>query len=332
MSLPGIAVRIETHDPIEFQEATAPWDTTLLQIAPGAFHSQTEYVQVNDIVFYREHWNQRMIATGTTPEGYFVFGGSLSSPSGEAIAWCGDKANREQLAFGRPASEMEIIFPHDTNHIGLLIPLQTMRHYFGEELLAHALMTTHHHLKCNQHHNSDLITLLDRMVSKYMANPALLTNAHECNAAELQLMDSLAESFDVFHKQSHRATTGHQRRHTLHRAINISKNIRAPITVPELARKSGMSQRSLELAFHESLGISPRLYLLRRRLNSVHSELLVSDTGSGKVTEIALRWGFTELGRFAGYYKHLFGESPSVTLNSSKATLEKRLSDIMPSK
>ena len=331
MSLPGIAVRIETHDPIEFQEATAPWDTTLQQMTPGAFHSQTEYVQVNDIVFYREHWNQRMIATGTTPEGYFVFGGSLSSPSEEDVVWCGDKVHREQLAFGRPSSEMEIIFPHETNHIGLLIPLHTMRHYFGEELLAHALMTTHHHLKCNQHYNSDLITLLDRMVSKYMANPALLANAQECNAAELQLIDSLAESFDVFHKKSHRATPSH-RRQTFHRAINISKNIRAPITVPELATKSGMSQRSLELAFHESLGISPRLYLLRLRLNSVYSELHASDAGSGKVTEVAMRWGFTELGRFAGYYKHLFGESPSVTLNCRKATPEKRLRDIMPSK
>ena len=95
---------------------------------------------------------------------------------------------------------------------------------------------------------------------------------------------------------------------------------------------SGMSQRSLELAFHESLGITPRQYLYRHRLNSVYSELQVSDAGSAMITEVAGRWGFTELGRFAGNYKHLFGELPSVTLKRCKASPEKRLTDITRSK
>ena len=49
-------------------------------------------------------------------------------------------------------------------------------------------------------------------------------------------------------------------------------------------------------------------------------------------TEVAAQWGFTELGRFAGYYKHLFGESPSMTLKRRKASPEKRVSDVMCSK
>jgi len=331
MAPPGTAVRIETHDPIEFQEATAPWETTLRQMTQGSFHSQTEYVLVNDIVFYREHWNQRMIATGSTPEGYFVFGGSLSYPSGRPIDWCGGEASRKQLAFGRPASEMEIIFPKETNHIGLLIPLYLMQHYFGEEWVAGALTSRHHHLKRNPQLSCDLITRLDHMVSKYMANPALLANVHECKAAELQIINDLSESFDVFHRETQRVTRC-QRRQILHRAINFSKNLNKPITVPELAAASGMSQRSLELAFHESLGISPRQYLHRHRLNGVYSELLVSDAGSAMVTDVAEQWGFTELGRFAGYYKQLFGESPSMTLKRRKASPEKRLSDVVRSK
>ena len=68
MATPSTASRIETHDPIEFQEATVPWNTILYQMTPEPFHSQTEYVQVNDIIFYREHWRSpRMIATGSTP-------------------------------------------------------------------------------------------------------------------------------------------------------------------------------------------------------------------------------------------------------------------------
>jgi AraC-like DNA-binding protein len=226
---------------------------------------------------------------------------------------------------------MEIIFPKETNHIGLLIPLHLMQHYFGEESFAYALTSRHHHLKCNLQRGCNLITQLDRMISKYMTNPALLADAHECKAAELQLINDLAESFDVFHRKTQRVTPS-QRCQILHRAINFSKNLHEPITVPELTAASGMSQRSLELAFQESLGITPRQYLHRHRLNGVYSELLVSDPGSTMVTKIAEQWGFTELGRFAGYYKHLFGESPSVTLNRRKAPLEKRLSDVVRNK
>jgi AraC-like DNA-binding protein len=32
------------------------------------------------------------------------------------------------------------------------------------------------------------------------------------------------------------------------------------------------------------------------------------------VTGIALRWNFHELGRFAGAYRRIFGETPSATL------------------
>ena len=136
-------------------------------MTPGPFHSQTEYVQVNGIIFYREHWTPRVISTGTTPKGYFLFGGSLSSPSGKSVDWCGAEANQEQLAIGCPASEMEIIFPQDTRHLALLVPHQLMQHYFGEELLAYALTSGIRHLKCNPQHGGHLFTRLDRMHSVY---------------------------------------------------------------------------------------------------------------------------------------------------------------------
>ena len=58
----------------------------------------------------------------------------------------------------------------------------------------------------------------------------------------------------------------------------------------------------------------PARYLRRRRLNGVRGEFRSPDGAPARVTDIAMRWGFWELGRFASEYRALFGELPSDTL------------------
>jgi AraC-like DNA-binding protein len=86
-------------------------------------------------------------------------------------------------------------------------------------------------------------------------------------------------------------------------------------TIADLAVYAGVSERSLHAAFRRQLGISPMSYVRRRRLEHAHDELLRLDPTTGaKVTDVALRNGFTHIGRFAAAYRQRFGESPSTTL------------------
>jgi AraC-like DNA-binding protein len=86
-------------------------------------------------------------------------------------------------------------------------------------------------------------------------------------------------------------------------------------TVADLAMHAGVSERSLHAAFRRQLGTSPMSYVRRRRLEQAHDELLHLDPTTGaKVTDIALRHGFTHPGRFAAAYRQRFGEPPSTTL------------------
>jgi transcriptional regulator GlxA family with amidase domain len=54
-------------------------------------------------------------------------------------------------------------------------------------------------------------------------------------------------------------------------------------------------------------------FLKRSRLRRTREQLLAASAGT-TVREVALRWGFSHLGRFSADYQQTFGESPSQTL------------------
>jgi AraC-like DNA-binding protein len=86
-----------------------------------------------------------------------------------------------------------------------------------------------------------------------------------------------------------------------------------PWTVAELAAEVSLSVRSLQEGFRRSLDTTPMAYLRHLRLEKVREELATAVPGTVSVTEVAARWGFVHLGRFAAAYRSEFGERPSDT-------------------
>ena len=90
------------------------------------------------------------------------------------------------------------------------------------------------------------------------------------------------------------------------------------VSVAELSKVTGVSERSLRNAFYDVYSTSPKRYIQLCRLHRVRRALRAT-RGDGKtVTEVATDHGFFELGRFAGAYKSLFGEAPSETLSHAR--------------
>jgi len=84
--------------------------------------------------------------------------------------------------------------------------------------------------------------------------------------------------------------------------------------VSDLCRVAAVSERTLEYAFKEILGLTPVTYLTRLRLHRVRQALLAATHGSTTVSTEALDWGFWHFGEFSRAYKDCFGELPSDTL------------------
>ena len=101
----------------------------------------------------------------------------------------------------------------------------------------------------------------------------------------------------------------------VHQAMQaIDANPEIPWTAGQLAEVAGVGLRSLEEGFRRHVGMSPIQYLRGVRLERAHEDLLSQEPENTTVTEIAYRWGFTHLSRFAEAYAVRFGERPSDTL------------------
>jgi AraC-like DNA-binding protein len=87
-----------------------------------------------------------------------------------------------------------------------------------------------------------------------------------------------------------------------------------PWSVAELCAAIGVAERTLNLACHEFYGAGPLRVVRDRRLDAVRQALRRADPAATTVAAEAMRFGFWELGRFAGAYRQRFGEPPSATL------------------
>lgn len=129
-----------------------------------------------------------------------------------------------------------------------------------------------------------------------------------------------AATLDAFPNNAVRDPTPTDRRDAarpelLRRAMSyIDDNAHADIALADVAGHVFVTPRALQYMFRQHLDCTPMEYVRRVRLHHAHLELIISDRATATVTQIANRWGFAHIGRFATYYRRVYGRSPHATL------------------
>jgi transcriptional regulator GlxA family with amidase domain len=157
-----------------------------------------------------------------------------------------------------------------------------------------------------------------RLTTAAARQPVIFTEGkNERRAASIELFEALLSAIggatDLEPTRSERTRQAHSDIVKAAEAHALS-HAGEHVSVTDLCRAAGASERSLEYAFHEIMGLTPVAYLTRVRLHRVRQGLLAGTHGSTTVTAEALNWGFWHFGEFSRAYKACFGELPSDTL------------------
>jgi len=90
------------------------------------------------------------------------------------------------------------------------------------------------------------------------------------------------------------------------------------LRVPEISHLLGISERALRDGFRDHMGISPKQFILLRKLHQARRMFQQGASEAVAVTKVATDLGMWDVGRFSMRYRDLFGESPLKTLQRSR--------------
>jgi AraC-like DNA-binding protein len=103
------------------------------------------------------------------------------------------------------------------------------------------------------------------------------------------------------------------RERILRAATDLLQASRGTVDLTSLCEHLGVSAETIRLVFREAVGLPPMRFAKLRRLHEARELLKRADPRADNVKSIAMRCGFTHLGRFSIEYREIFGERPSDT-------------------
>ncbi|SDG16044.1 helix-turn-helix domain-containing protein [Pseudomonas abietaniphila] len=273
----------------------AGWSLHYAQMSSGQFKGRLVEAELGGVQVYEEHMNTRI-------EQYY------KAPS-DALVFSFDMADRALYLLDASTQNLWIT-PENYREIAVVIRQDSLGtrhlHRTFEDLLLTPLKSPHGAL-----FSGWLSTMLTRMT-------------HADTAESIHLGDQLIEDCLYVLEQSQcsplsgRNLRVRDQRKIVQRVFEqVSAYPTENFSVVQLAETADTSFQQLRKAFNECVGMAPTAWLRTRRLNLARQDLLSARREGTNVAEVAMRYSFWHLGRFAETYRSLFLEYPSQTLARS---------------
>ena len=296
------AVHFEDFDACA--ESLRDWDLEAFQLDRGPFRAELEQVESAGILITEAAFSRRLHQTGEPPRGMRTV--VVPAGSSQRIWWRNHRVSGDQIMLFPRGCALDSV-SHPDFHVFTVS--------FPEELASeHGWALGGRDYEGFLAGREVLSGSPGRTRAFRLAAKRFMASSTDSGA---DLLEALFEALDDPGEPSGLQPglqPGRERDLALRRSLElIEARERESLSVGDLCRVSGASRRTLEYAYRERFEVSPKTYMMVRRLAGVRRDLRRAGPGT-TVTRAANGWGFHHMSQFAALYKRQFGERPSETM------------------
>ena len=289
------------------------WDLDFRQLDAGKLRGHATVAQLPSMTWYNTVWDRRFHQRGSQPPDGLTFG----FVNGDSLGrWAGvdvgandllnfnSRSGYENSSYSSLSATTLTVNQNHLMHEMIALGLNCGEGFSAESVRPHPTDSRRlARLRIS-------IREVEKLLAQHQSRPLEPLAATELEQEiYLLLAECLAHKFDVPSVPLRHRTLA------LRRAVAfIEAHAKKPLRISDICRASLSSQRTLERAFQEEFGLTPKQYVRAIKLSCVQEEL-IRQGPMAKVGEIAQHWGFWHLGQFDRDYRHQFGELPSETRN-----------------
>ena len=305
------------HQFDDFEELTAAlhgFDIDLQQLDRGRFTAITQQIVSGAVLLSHFAATRRLEIQGNAPANLRTFG--IPAEGTQPFVWGEQLSDNNTILVYQNGTELEMVSPPISEAIDLSIPEDTLNQQcqaLGYPEIE-AIIGNNKLLTCTPKDMHALRSALFRVCLALSGDPARIYAIGMQQEIELELPQLLLTALCSAKVQPGRSTPERKQR-AMKKAVDYIKTFsNSPITLNELCQETEVSARTLQSAFLDHFGMSPKAYLRVQRLNAAYKELFTASPVGTKVADVASRRGFLHMGQFSADYKRLFAELPSETL------------------
>lgn len=300
-----------------FAMATKPWNLDFRQLDSGSFQSILKLCGQEDFQIGYTAANRMLLQEGSSPAGLrmFVFPTDGCLP----MRWRRQEIRPDSMLIFPRNCELEAVSSTDFEIIGIAFTEDYLNQLCKEmewpefQILSQGAEVLQCQSRAIQGFRQSLKQALMHLSMCYSLEADSVISPSQKRQLALSVLQLIGERQSL---QLPRVMRFRDR--ALQQAVAFIESYeQASLSMADLCRVSHASERTLEYAFREYYGVTPKQFELRHRLNRVKKKLHMADSKSAKIVNIANQWGFWHMGQFAADYRKLFGELPSDTLQRS---------------
>ncbi len=295
-------------DPGEFEKIVPYWDLEQRQISSGRYFNRTlgfhtARLQISIVQLSVGMFERGSIEPGTTMIGMPV---GLAGP----LYYCGRALGENEIPTLTCGDEYEIVTHAANNLLSVSVDCELLeREARAQTGQSFAGLVKGKRLLMSREEQKRRATILVRTLFSLLQRKSELTPEGqlilEKDILEI-IFGGLCDRGRKF-RLNPSLQAARRARDYLHR------HLQEEVSIADLCAAAGCNRRTLYHGFRKRYGISPHRYMTVIRLNEVRRQLCRQPV-YGRITEVAMDWGFFHLSRFTSQYRQLFTEKPSDTV------------------